>query len=136
MQRPITSVMLFWTLLFFNKCFFHSFVYLNYLFCSTIIIPLNPLEVNKSQVLLGSTSNFLGSIRKRLPPLNRLCLLGLPPPLLSAFTHSPLFTNHQPTISENTKVYCIKTSSLTYQITNLAAAHVNCVVYFSCALIY
>ena len=83
MQRPITSVMLFWTLLFFIKCFFHSFMYLNYLFFSTIIIPLNPLEVNKSQVLLGSTLNFLGSIRKRLPPPNHCRILGPPPPSVS-----------------------------------------------------
>lgn len=129
MQRPIMCIMLFLALIIFNKCFSCTFSVLIYLFCTSIMLSLLCLDVNKCSSFRFAPLKILGKLFVRdYHPQTTAAILGLPPPLLSAFFNRPPFTNPPQKITTSTKVYSEKTSSFTNQLAILALAHVTCVV--------
>ena len=129
MQRPIMCIMLFLALIIFNKCFFCTFSVLIYLFCTSTMLSLLCLYVNKCSSFRFAPLKILGKLFIRdYHPQTTAAFWGLPPPFLSAFFTLSPFTNPPTIITTSTKVYSDKTSSFTNQIAILALAHSRCVV--------
>ena len=129
MQRPIMYIMLFLALIIFNKCFSCTFSVLIYLFCTSIMLSLLCLDVNKCSSFRFAPLKIFGKLFVRdYHPQTTAAFWGLPPPLLSAFFTLSPFTNPPTIITTSTKVYSDKTSSFTNQIAILALAHSRCVV--------
>ena len=129
MQRPIMCIMLFLALIIFNKCFFCTFSVLIYLFCTSTMLSLLCLYVNKCSSFRFAPLKIFGKLFVRdYHPQTTAAFWGLPPPLLSAFFTLSPFTNPPTIITTSTKVYSDKTSSFTNQIAILALAHSRCVV--------
>ena len=129
MQRPIMCIMLFLALIIFNKCFFCTFSVLTYLFCTSTMLSLLCLYVNKCSSFRFAPLKILGKLFIRdYHPQTTAAFWGLPPPFLSAFFTLSPFTNPPTIITTSTKVYSDKTSSFTNQLAKLALVHARCVV--------
>ena len=83
-------IMLFLALIIFNKCFSCTFSVLTYLFCTSIMLSLLCLDVNKCSSFRFSTLKIFGKLFIRdYHPQTTAAFWGLPPPLLSAFFTPP-----------------------------------------------
>ena len=122
MQRPIMCIMLFLALIIFNKCFFCTFSVLTYLFCTSTMLSLLCLYVNKCSSFRFAPLKIFG----------KLFVRDYHPQTTAAFWDSPhpfyqLFSLHLK-ITTSTKVYSDKTSSFASNFTKLALVHARCVV--------
>ena len=129
MQRPIMCIMLFLALIIFNKCFSCTFSVLIYLFCTSTMLSLLCLDVNKCSSFRFAPLKIFGKLFIRdYHPQTTAAFWGLPPPLLSAFFTLSPFTNPPTIITTSTKVYSEKRSSFASNFTKLALVHARRVV--------
>ena len=129
MQRPIMCIMLFLALIIFNKCFSCTFSVLIYLFCTSIMLSLLCLDVNKCSSFRFAPLKIFGKLFVRdYHPQTTAAFWDSPHPLKSAFFNSTPFTNPPQKITMSTKVYSDKTSSFASNFTKLALVHARRVV--------